>query len=106
MRWLLPVWICLFVAGPCAAAAQTRATTGDLRLVALDETNAAIPRVRVSMTSPDTGQTRTFYTDAQGEALASALPVGRYACAPKRPGFDRSPSMRSRSESERSRTCA
>jgi hypothetical protein len=87
MRCLLPVWICLFVAAPCAAAGQTRATTGDLRLVAVDETGAAIPRVQVSTTSPDTGQTRTFYTNAQGEALASALPVGSYAVRAEASGF-------------------
>jgi hypothetical protein len=87
MRCLLPVWICLFVAAPCAAAGQTRATTGDLRLVAVDETGAAIPRVQVSTTSPDTGQTRSFYTNAQGEALASALPVGSYAVRAEASGF-------------------
>ena len=58
--------------------AQTRATTGDLRLVAVDESNLPVPGVRVSVVHEETGLERTAITAEDGRATASALAVGRH----------------------------
>src|SRR5687768_6602721 len=58
--------------------AQTRATTGDLRIVAADQSNLPLPGVRVSVVHEETGLERTAITAEDGRATASALAVGRY----------------------------
>ncbi|RPI50141.1 MAG: carboxypeptidase regulatory-like domain-containing protein, partial [Acidobacteria bacterium] len=70
-----------------AAEAQTRATTGDLRVVTIDESGSPVPAVRMSITSAETGLSRSVETDAGGQASAAALPVGRYAMRAEAPGF-------------------
>jgi hypothetical protein len=64
---------------PPRAAAQTRATTGDLRVVALDDSALPLPGVRISVVHAETGLERTAMTGQDGHATASALAVGRYA---------------------------
>ncbi len=68
------------------AAGQTRATTGDLRVIAADEMGAIVP-VRVSITSVDTGLTRDLSAGFNGETSAAALPVGRYMLRAEADGF-------------------
>ncbi len=66
---------------------QTRATTGDLRVITADETGASMPGVHVSITSPDTGLSRSAETNSEGHAWSPALPVGRYALRAEAQGF-------------------
>lgn len=58
--------------------AQTRATTGDLRILAVDESTLTVPGVRVALVHAETGLERTAVTGQDGRAMASALAVGRY----------------------------
>ena len=62
-----------------AAAAQTRATSGDLRVIAIDESSSPLPGVTVTVVHGETGIERTAVTADNGHATVSALAVGRYA---------------------------
>jgi hypothetical protein len=57
---------------------QTRATTGDLRVIAIDESALPLPGVRIALMHGETGLERTALTGHDGHATASALAVGRY----------------------------
>ncbi len=70
-----------------AASAQTRATTGDVRVIAVDEVGAPLSQARVSITSADTGLVRHLAVTANGETSASALPIGRYVLRAEASGF-------------------
>jgi len=59
--------------------AQTRATTGDLRVIAADESALPLPGVRISLVHTETGLERTALTGQDGHATVSALAIGRYA---------------------------
>src|SRR5687768_12062164 len=62
-----------------AGHAQTRATTGDLRVIAADESALPLPGVRISLVHVETGLERTALTGQDGHATVSALAIGRYA---------------------------
>ncbi|HTL02137.1 MAG TPA: carboxypeptidase-like regulatory domain-containing protein, partial [Vicinamibacterales bacterium] len=73
-------WACvLMVAGATSVAAQTRATTGDFRALAVDESGLPLPDVRLVLANIETGAERTVATGADGRAAAPALPVGPYS---------------------------
>jgi Carboxypeptidase regulatory-like domain/TonB dependent receptor len=67
--------------------AQTRATTGDLRVIALDESTLILPGVRISLAHAETGLERTAFTGPDGRAMASALAIGRYSLRADLDGF-------------------
>src|SRR5262245_35009547 len=60
------------------AAAQSHSTTGDLRVLAVDESNLPLPGVRVRLVHEETGLERSAVTGPDGRVTTSALPVGRY----------------------------
>ncbi len=70
-----------------ASAAQTRATTGDLRVITVDESALPLPGVRVALVHADTGLERATVTQQDGRAMASALPVGLYTMRAELDGF-------------------
>src|SRR5688572_24992600 len=61
------------------AGAQTRATTGDLRVIAIDESALPLPGVRIAVVHAETGVERAEVTGQDGHATVSALAVGRYS---------------------------
>jgi hypothetical protein len=61
------------------AGAQTRATAGDLRVIAIDESALPLPGVRIAVVHAETGVERAEVTGQDGRATVSALAVGRYA---------------------------
>src|SRR6188768_2121758 len=69
---LLALSLCLT---PIAASAQTSAT---LIGIVQDTQGARLPGVRVQISSPDTGISREFVTDAEGRFRATALSAGEY----------------------------
>ena len=81
------IWVLVLIAGAGVAEAQTRATTGDLRVITVDEGGGALPAVRLQITSPDTGLARNTETNGEGQVVVSALPVGRYALRAEASGF-------------------
>jgi hypothetical protein len=59
-------------------SAQTRATAGDLRVIATDDSSLPLPGVHVAVVHGETGLERTIVTGQEGHATASALPIGHY----------------------------
>jgi hypothetical protein len=76
-RAVFALFVCL-VCCATQARAQTRATTGDLRVIAIDESALPLPGVRIAVVHAETGVERAAVTGQDGHATASALAVGRY----------------------------
>ena len=74
----LQIWALMLMVGASAVAAQTRATTGDLRVIAVDGSGLPVAGVRVLTSNMDTGIERTTITGQDGHATTSALAVGGY----------------------------
>jgi hypothetical protein len=60
------------------AYGQSRATTGDLRVLAVDDSNLPVPGVRVSLIQLEIGLERSAVTGQDGRVTMSALAIGRY----------------------------
>ena len=58
--------------------AQTHATTGALRVIAVDESDLPLPGVRVTLMHDETAIERSAVTGNDGRVNASALAIGRY----------------------------
>ena len=69
------------------AAAQTRATGGDLGGIVRDPLAAVLPGATVTVTNLEVGLTRRVVTDASGRFLVPALPPGLYRLQVEFPGF-------------------
>ena len=52
-----------------------------------DPTGSVVPKATISITSIDTGQTRTLTTNESGQYVAPDLPVGPYHVQAQAPGF-------------------
>ena len=76
-RAFMALVACVMVYAP-AAHAQTRATTGDLRVIATDESALPLPGIGITLVHAETGLERTAMTGQDGHAMAAALAVGRY----------------------------
>ena len=72
------VWLLCAAFGATGIRAQARATTGDLRVIAVDESGLPLPGVRVELVHRETGLERSAVTGNEGEATALALAVGPY----------------------------
>jgi carboxypeptidase family protein len=70
---------------PRHLAAQ--AVSGTLLGQVTDATGGALPGARVTITSPDTGWTRTVTSDTNGEYTAPSLRTGTYTVAAEMSGF-------------------
>src|SRR5687767_7234655 len=85
--FLLVLFVSLASSLPTAAAAQTRATTGDISGRVADPSQAVMPGVAVTATNIETGLARTVTTDDQGRFLIPALPPGTYVVRTELSGF-------------------
>jgi hypothetical protein len=86
MRRLAAVLLCLTVFAHDGQA-QARATTGDLRVIAVDESGLPVPGVRVALAQLDTAVERSAVTEQDGRTMFSALAVGRYTVRAEVDGF-------------------
>jgi hypothetical protein len=69
------------------SAAQSRATTGDLTGVAVDQSKAVLPGVVITATNMDTNLIRSSTTGETGRFSLPALPPGSYTLRAELPGF-------------------
>src|ERR1043165_1162058 len=76
--------ICLL---PLAGWAQT--TSATLSGVVVDEKDAVIPGVRITVANPATGLERTVQTDGSGTYIVPLLPPGTYTVTAEQKGFKR-----------------
>jgi hypothetical protein len=77
--------LALLVSLPLCAQA-----TGDLRGTITDPSGAAVPGAKVTLTSTETGETRTSSTDAEGRYAFNLLKAGEYSVSAEAQGFRRS----------------
>jgi hypothetical protein len=71
------------MSSPAAAQSSGAALRGRV----VDQTDAPIPGVTVTATSPDTGLSRSVDTANDGSYVIASLPVGIYDVTVKIPGF-------------------
>jgi hypothetical protein len=69
--------------------AQAQERFGSLTGTVTDQQGAAIPGVTVTVTNAQTGEVRTFVTDANGDYVALDLNPGRYTVAFELSGFSK-----------------
>ena len=67
------------------ASAQT--FRGGIQGTVIDQGGAAVPGATVTVTSPNTGLSRTVQTDQNGNYFFSELPIGQYDVAASLQGF-------------------
>ena len=72
-----------------ASAARAQQTTGSISGRIVDAQGAAIPGVTVTVTSTQTGFSRTDVSDSEGIYRLNALPVGTYDLVAELAGFNR-----------------
>jgi hypothetical protein len=60
---------------------------GGIQGTVTDPNGAVVPGAEVTITSPDTGLTRTTLTDDEGSYSVSELPIGTYQVTVKKTGF-------------------
>ena len=77
--------LALLLALAVVAPAQT--FRGGIQGVVTDSNGAVVDGAEVTVTSPDTGLTRTAQTNSNGEYQVSELPIGIYNVTVKRTGF-------------------
>src|SRR5207245_2470874 len=70
-----------------AAPAFAQRSTGSIRGVVKDATQAVLPGATVTVTNEDTGLLRTTTTNAAGVYSVPDLPVGRYKVSAELQGF-------------------
>ncbi len=73
---------------PLPATAQLATTTATLSGVVTDSSGALVPQASVTLTSPETGITRTFTSDAAGRYTFSQLPPATYNLTIRTKGFE------------------
>jgi len=74
-------------AGKAPYGARMEAFPGQMGGYVVDPSGAVINNSRVTITSPDTGVTRTVTTDSQGRWVIAGLPSGNYKAQADAPGF-------------------
>ncbi len=70
----------------CFASAQT--FRGGIVGAVSDQSGAAVPSAQVTVTSPETGLTRTATMDDSGNYVFTELPLGAYGVTVQKPGFE------------------
>ena len=88
------VWVlfsALLVLSISGAAAQT--TTASLGGTVMDETQAVLPGVELTVTNVDNGATRTTLSGDEGGYLVRNLPSGEYELEAQLPGFQTRPHL-------------
>jgi hypothetical protein len=82
------VALCVGVVAVCAAPlARAQAVTGTILGTVTDNSGGVMPGVTVTVTQVDTGRTRTYVTDANGEYTAPSVPTGTYKVNVELQGF-------------------
>jgi len=84
--FILPALILCF---SVVCSAQT--FRGGIQGTVTDPNGAVVPGAEVTITSPDTGLTRTIVTDDSGTYSVSELPIGSYRIIVKKSGFQSPP---------------
>ena len=69
------------------AAVHGQAVTGTILGTVTDNTGAVMPGVTVTVTQVETGRTREFITDGNGEYTAPSIPTGTYTIKAELAGF-------------------
>jgi len=72
-----------------AAPAAWAQTTGDIKGIVTDPSGAAVPLAKVTLTSLETGESRSAATDQEGRYSFPLLKVGGYAVVVEAQGFRR-----------------
>ncbi len=85
-RWLRCLLACLALILPATAMAQT-ANTGALTGVVTDNSGAAVPDVKVTVTNEATGEARTVVSQPNGNFVVPLLLPGSYRVELSRAGF-------------------
>jgi hypothetical protein len=86
-KHLLPRLLALSVTILAAGSGLWAQTTGTIRGTVADPSGAVIPGAQVAVTLSQGYLSRSTVTNAEGEYVFPALPVGRYIVAVKSPGF-------------------
>ena len=86
MKSRLP-WSCIFVFVICLSVTLLAQDTASITGTVTDSTAAAIPRAQVTLTSQEHGISRSATSNASGDYLFAALPIGSYNLAVSAPGF-------------------
>ncbi len=81
------VLVLLGFAAPLSIYAQTATATLVGRTI--DETEAALPNVKITLTQTATGQTRTVTSDDSGNYVFLLLPAGKYQLSAELAGFQK-----------------
>lgn len=84
---LLVVSFLVAMAASTCLRAQSSASTASLSGVVADPSGARVTDANVTISSTDTGITRTFKPDAEGTFSFSLLPPGVYTLTAQAPGF-------------------
>ncbi|BCS32203.1 hypothetical protein TBR22_A14130 [Luteitalea sp. TBR-22] len=71
----------------CAPLARGQAVTGTILGTVTDNSGGVMPGVTVTVTQVETGRTRTYVTDANGEYTAPSVPTGTYKVNVELQGF-------------------
>ncbi len=71
----------------CCSVLQAQTFRGSIQGTVTDSTGAAVSGAVVTVTSPDTGLSRTGATNDAGEFLVSELPLGTFDVTVKKSGF-------------------
>ncbi len=89
IRVALPLIVCLSIADVTSAqvAAPMPDGTGTINGVAIDETGAAVPDVRIMVTNDATALRREATTGVEGTFTLPLLPAGQYTLRAERSGF-------------------
>ena len=86
-RYLLPRFLLMIVFIFAAAGGLWAQTTGTIRGTVADPSGAVVPGAQVTAILAQAYVSRTTQTNAEGEYVFPALPVGRYTVVVKAPGF-------------------
>jgi hypothetical protein len=84
---LLLLLFFVFLSFVSSVAAQT--VSSEIAGTVRDSTGGALPGVTITLTQEATGQKRQLETDANGNYVAAALPVGEYTLQAELPNFQR-----------------
>ena len=87
-RFVKLPFVFLFVLFVAVSGFSQATPVGSIRGTVTDGSGGALPGVTIELTSEDKGNTRTVFTDHNGEYHAPLLPAGRYALAFSLSGFD------------------
>ena len=88
MRYLIGLFACLSLAVPGIVSGQTvGATTGTINGKVVDQSDAVLPGVTVTITAPQMQGEQTAVTNAEGNYRFPGIPPGTYRVTYELPGF-------------------